>query len=124
MSGHRPWPPEGPTEFPLPGKPSWLAWEAPRIVDLLETAGYAVDIRAGGSRQVHCLAEEVGEFVGAWRRWAGLARRSGTQEEMEHELADVVVTAYVTAHILDFDLDFAAAEKLKIAYARPWREHL
>lgn len=108
--------------WPLPGKPSWLAWEAPRLVDFLETAGFAVDLKAGGDRQVMQLASEVGEFVGAYLRWTGQARRHGLQIDVEHELADVVVTAYVIAHILNIDLDFAAAEKLAIVYQRPPRE--
>lgn len=108
--------------WPLPGKPSWLAWEAPRLVDFLEAGGFAVDLKAGGDRQVMQLASEVGEFVGAYLRWTGQARRHGPLIEVEHELADVVVTAYLTAHILNIDLDFAAAEKLKIVYDHPPRE--
>ena len=48
-------------------------------------------------QQVLALAEEAGEFTAAYRRWAGLARRSGPWHDVEAELADVVITAYVTA---------------------------
>lgn len=53
------------------------------------------------SRQVHALAEEAGEFVGAHRRWAGMARRQGSWADVRAELADVAITAYVTAHVLN-----------------------
>jgi NTP pyrophosphatase (non-canonical NTP hydrolase) len=51
-------------------------------------------------QQVFCLAEEAGEFVGAYRRWAGMARRAGRWEDVEAELADVALTASVTAEVL------------------------
>lgn len=56
-------------------------------------------------RQVLGLAEEAGEFVGAYRRWSGLARRAGTAADMQAELADVVITTYVTAAELGLLLD-------------------
>jgi NTP pyrophosphatase (non-canonical NTP hydrolase) len=61
-------------------------------------------------RQVLALAEEAGEFVGAYRRAAGMARRTGTWDDVEAELADVAITAYVTAHVLDLDVDDLPAE--------------
>lgn len=72
--------------------------------------------------QVFCLAEEAGEFVGAFRRWADRARRRGTKEEMELELADVVIAAYVAAEYLDIDLDEAIAEKTAVIFSRGWKE--
>lgn len=59
-------------------------------------------------RQVLALAEEAGEFVGAYRRAAGMARRTGTWDDVEAELADVAITAYVTAHVLDVTVDLPA----------------
>jgi NTP pyrophosphatase (non-canonical NTP hydrolase) len=56
-------------------------------------------------QQVLCLAEEAGEFVGAYRRWAGMARQSSPWSDVQAELADVVVTTYVTAHIFGIDID-------------------
>jgi NTP pyrophosphatase (non-canonical NTP hydrolase) len=73
-------------------------------------------------QQVLCLAEEAGEFVGAYRRWAGMARRQGSFEDVRAELADVVITAYVTARVLGFDLDEAIREKAGVISTRGWRD--
>ncbi len=73
-------------------------------------------------QQVLALAEEAGEFTAAYRRWAGLARRSGPWHDVEAELADVVITAYVTAHVLGIDLDAAAHAKTEVVFTRGWRE--
>lgn len=74
-------------------------------------------------RQVIALAEEVGEFVGAYRRAAGMARRIGTWADVEAELADVVITAYVTAVVLGIDLDVAIARKRDVLFSRGWRDN-
>lgn len=73
-------------------------------------------------QQVLCLAEEAGEFTGAYRRWAGMARRSGPWEDVKAELADVVITAYVTAQVLGIDLDAAWREKASTITSRGWRD--
>ena len=73
-------------------------------------------------QQVLALAEEAGEFTAAWRRWAGLARRTGPWHDVEAELADVVITAYVTAHVLGIDLDAATRAKTEVVFTRGWRE--
>lgn len=78
-------------------------------------------------RQVLCLAEEVGEFVGAWRRYSGNARRTGTWEAMVTELADVIVTAYVMAEIVtanteNITIHDIIKSKLEVIYSRGWRE--
>lgn len=65
-------------------------------------------------RQVLALVEEAGEFVGAYRRWAGLARWTGTETDVQAELADVVITAYVTAAELGVTLDVSPTP-----YTRP-----
>lgn len=86
----------------------------------LEAAGFP---RAeAATRQVFNLAEEVGEFVGAYRRWKGMARRTGSFEDVARELADVVITAYVTAIELDIDLDGEISSKLEVIYSRGWHE--
>ncbi len=64
------------------------------IVGHLRDNGFLND---NGEGQILNLAEEAGEFVGAYRRWTGRARRTGTEQEAQAELADVVITAYVTA---------------------------
>jgi NTP pyrophosphatase (non-canonical NTP hydrolase) len=74
------------------------------------------------TRQVLALAEEAGEFVGAYRRWAGEARRTGTYDEMAQELADVVITAFVTAVELGIELDVEITKKLDVLSTRDWRD--
>lgn len=74
------------------------------------------------AQQVLCLAEETGEFTGAYRRWAGLARRTGTWEEVTAELADVVIAAYTTAAALGIDLDTAWRAKAAVILTRGWRQ--
>ncbi|MCO6011541.1 hypothetical protein NE236_41980 [Actinoallomurus purpureus] len=59
-------------------------------------------------QQIFCLAEEAGEFVGAYRRWAGMARRRGPWDDVRMELADVVLTAHVAALVLDIAPDALA----------------
>lgn len=75
-------------------------------------------------QQVLALAEEAGEFTAAYRRWAGMARRPGGWDDVCTELADVVITAYVTACVLGIDLDAAwrAKAKAEVVLARDWRE--
>jgi NTP pyrophosphatase (non-canonical NTP hydrolase) len=73
-------------------------------------------------QQVLALAEEAGEFTAAYRRWAGLARRTGTWHDVCAELADVVITAYITADVLGIDLDAAARAKTEVVFTRGWRE--
>ena len=65
-------------------------------------------------RNVLALAEEAGEYVGAYRRWAGMARRPGPWADVESELADVVITAYVNARVLGIDLDRAWRAKAAV----------
>ena len=73
-------------------------------------------------QQVLALAEEAGEFTAAYRRWAAMARRTGTWDEVQAELADVVITAYVTAAVLGIDLDAAARAKTAVIFTRGWRQ--
>ncbi|WP_432992718.1 MazG nucleotide pyrophosphohydrolase domain-containing protein [Dactylosporangium sp. CA-233914] len=89
------------------------------IAEQLTAAGFA---EAPHLRQTLALAEEAGEFVGAVRRHYGLARRSGSFADVEAELADVVITAFVTAHTMGIDLERAVAAKLGVVYSRGWRE--
>lgn len=72
--------------------------------------------------QVLMLSEEVGEFVGAYRRWAGLARRGGSFDDVCKELADVVIGAYCVAEFLAIDLEVEVEAKAKIIFGRPWKE--
>lgn len=91
--------------------------EALWMLDCLET----LCNKYGGAepnRAVLCVAEEAGEFVGAYRRWSGQARRGGTKEEMEGELADVLVTCFTAAESLGIDLPKALVEKAGVIMSR------
>ena len=97
-----------------------LPAHAARIAYHLRSNGF--DPGQAVTRQVLGLAEEVGEFVGAYRRWSGQARRAGTAQQVHEELADVIITAFVTAHELGVDIDAVIAAKLHTVYTRGWRE--
>lgn len=73
-------------------------------------------------QEIFCLTEEVGEFVGAYRRFSGLARRSGPWSDVEEELADVVIAAWVVGEVIGVDLEYAIDKKLNAIFSRPWRE--
>jgi NTP pyrophosphatase (non-canonical NTP hydrolase) len=104
-----------------------LAGELPHIAGVI-----AEHLRRNGfdpadaiNRQILNLAEEAGEFVGAYRRWSGQARRTGTAGQMHAELADVIITAFVTAHELGLDvndINEVLAAKLHTVFTRGWRE--
>lgn len=99
-----------------------------RNEELESLAGIIVDNvsvnNAGGTEQaqIYALAEEVGEFVGAMRRWRGMARRNGTEEEAQLELADVVISAYVMAEILGWNLAELIETKANKVLTRGWKE--
>ncbi len=103
---------------------SWIVGELPtraaEIVECLRHNGF--DPTQAVNRNVLALAEEVGEFVGAYRRWSGQARRTGTAEDMWEELADVIITAFVTAQELGIDINAVIAAKLHKVHTRGWRD--
>jgi NTP pyrophosphatase (non-canonical NTP hydrolase) len=72
--------------------------------------------------QALCIAEEAGELVGAYRRWAGKARRTGTRAELEDEVADVLIVTAVFAERAGIDLNTAIARKLAVIYSRGWQQ--
>jgi NTP pyrophosphatase (non-canonical NTP hydrolase) len=72
--------------------------------------------------QALCVAEEAGELVGAYRRWAGKARRTGTRRGLEDEVADVLIVTACFAERAGIDLNTALAAKLTVIYSRGWRE--
>lgn len=74
--------------------------------------------------QALCIAEEVGEFIGALRRFLGKARRPGNFTDVRNELADATITVYVMACMLDVDLDAAVTAKLNVIMARPWKQEM
>ena len=93
---------------------------ARQIVHGLKGAGFN-DLH---TLQIIAMAEETGEFVGAARRFMGMARRSGTYGEMAAELADVVITAFITAEVFGIDLEQVIPYKAKIILTRGWREEV
>lgn len=95
---------------------------AAEILARLRDAGFPAE--GSQNRQVLALAEETGEFVGAYRRWSGQARRTGTFEEMRAELADVVICAWLTAAELGIDLEAAIGDKLEVIFERGWRDEV
>ena len=72
--------------------------------------------------QLGKLTEETGEAFGSYLRANGFARRRGTFDEHEEELADVVITAYVIAAAEEFDLNEAIERKLAKVMTRGWKD--
>lgn len=73
-------------------------------------------------RQTLALAEEAGEAVQAARRHLGMARPPGDLTAVATELADVVLTAFVTAAAFDIDLPAAINLKTTVLFTRGWRQ--
>ena len=71
--------------------------------------------------QALCIAEEAGELVGAYRRYAGKARRTGTRHELEDEIADVLIVTAVFAERIGININDAITRKLATIYRRGWR---
>jgi NTP pyrophosphatase (non-canonical NTP hydrolase) len=80
-------------------------------VDALEVTEDAYRDITPVVRCVLNVAEEAGEFVGAYRRLCGWARRDGTGQEAAEELADVVIAAFSAGAALNLDLRGAILEK-------------
>ena len=72
--------------------------------------------------QALCVAEEAGELVGAYRRYAGKARRTGTRRELEDEIADVLIVTAMFAERAGIDLHAALTAKLAVIYSRGWHQ--
>jgi NTP pyrophosphatase (non-canonical NTP hydrolase) len=72
--------------------------------------------------QAICVAEEAGELLGAYRRCSGRARRAGTRQEVADEIADVLIVTAVFARRFGTDIDTAVQDKLRVIYARGWKE--
>lgn len=73
-------------------------------------------------RFVTGVAEEAGEVVGAYNRYTGTSRRTGTKDELAKELADTVFTAYMAANVLGINLQNALDEKYAILTTRGWKQ--
>lgn len=62
------------------------------VTELSEHAKQGASPTEWMDQQAMCVVEEAGEFVGAYRRWRGFARRPGNAQDVEDELADVIVS--------------------------------
>lgn len=77
-------------------------------------------------QQAMCVVEEAGEFVGAYRRWRGFARRPGDAQEVEDELADVIVSTacMIRLWLCQFgrgdQMEALVAQKLSKIFSRGW----
>lgn len=72
--------------------------------------------------QAICVAEEAGELLGAYRRWSGKARRKGSFEDVQQEIADVLIVTAVFAVRLGIDIDRVVEDKVKVIFSRGWSE--
>jgi NTP pyrophosphatase (non-canonical NTP hydrolase) len=82
------------------------------LADLPDAAQLLLQHLAGNAHhdpgkvmQTLAVAEEAGEFVGAWRRYVGLARRRGSLDEVRAELADVLIVSVVCAQYLNLHVE-------------------
>lgn len=92
-----------------------------RIVQHLRENGFTLEEQP--DRQALALGEETGEFLQAYRQWRGMARRNDkTVEDVKSELADVIITAYVTAAERGWDIDRVIEEKTLDIFTRGWRD--
>lgn len=64
------------------------------------------------------LAEEVGEFAGAYNRWRGFARRDGMMGDVLEELSDVIISGFAMFAILGFDPEVYMKDKLNKVITR------
>lgn len=90
------------------------ALEANRAPNSAIASGDILDLQA------ICVAEEAGELIGAYRRWAGKARRKGTLDDVRQEIADLLICTSVFAVRLGIDIDKAIEGKLEVIYSRGW----
>lgn len=62
--------------------------------------------------QAMCVVEEAGEFIGAYRRWRGFARRPGDFDQVTSELADVIIASFIMFVNLHEDAQVEIKKKL------------
>lgn len=89
-----------------------------RMASRVERKVAVDDSYAVFSHQMTVQTEETGEAAKAGRAYFGMARDDGNYHDLRLELADVVITARVTAELLGFDLEAAVVEKLDIILDR------
>lgn len=102
-----------------------------RLVDeLRENAMQGATNTEWLDQQAMCVSEEAGEFIGAYRRWRGFARRAGSPGDVEAEMADVIISTLcmITLWLDQKDaatgdadtLDELIARKLGKIFSRGW----
>lgn len=97
-------------------------WSSLIIHEIRKSGMYDNDQIAEGNRQALCLAEEAGEVIGAYRRYTGQARRVGPKQDLENELADLILVAFGLAYLVGADPDVFIERKLKTILTRHWNE--
>lgn len=65
---------------------------------------------------------EAGKAMKAGRRFLGIARRTGTKEELAVALGRVVISVQFVAQFQGINLEQAIADKLNVIFSRGWRE--
>jgi NTP pyrophosphatase (non-canonical NTP hydrolase) len=65
---------------------------------------------------------EAGKAMKAGRRFLGIARRTGTKEELASALARVVISVQFVAQFQGINLEQAIADKLNVIFSRGWKE--
>lgn len=68
--------------------------------------------------QAMCVVEEAGEFIGAYRRWRGFARRPGELEDVTSELADVIIASFIMFANLPGEAQHSIKQKLSKVVTR------
>lgn len=58
------------------------------------------------------VAEEAGEFIGAYNRYKGFCRRKAELKEVQKELADVIIASFIMFAVLDADAQMYVKAKL------------
>lgn len=97
-------------------------WASLLVHEVRKSGRYDNNPAMERNRHALCLAEEAGEVIGAYRRYTGQARRSGTREELEDELTDLILNAFGLAYLLDADPDVFMERKLGVQFERFWNE--
>jgi NTP pyrophosphatase (non-canonical NTP hydrolase) len=62
--------------------------------------------------QAMCVVEEAGEFIGAYRRWRGFARRDGSWNDVTKELSDVIIASLLMFAVMNEDAQCHVKAKL------------
>ena len=80
------------------------------------------EIPVPGPRDILALAEEAGEFAGAYNKSTGASRNSARQEDFQDEWADVVITALLTGYrFFGAETQAIIDRKMQIIFNRGWR---